>query len=57
MLFALSGTSTYTAATLIDVNGTAAVNLTSATTNVATLATIDASGNTGGVTAVFRCFK
>lgn len=49
---ALSGASTYTAATLIDVNGTAAVNLTGATTNAATLATIDASGNTGGVTAV-----
>lgn len=49
---ALSGASTFTAATLIDVNGTAAVNLTGATTNAATLKTIDASGNSGGVTAV-----
>ena len=49
---ALSGASTYTAATLIDVNGSAAVNLTGATTNAATLQTIDASGNSGGVTAV-----
>lgn len=49
---ALSGASTFTAATLIDVNGTAAVNLTGATTDAATLKTIDASGNSGGVTAV-----
>lgn len=49
---ALSGASAFTAATLIDVNGTAAVNLTGATTNAATLKTIDASGNSGGVTAV-----
>ncbi len=49
---ALSGASTFTAATLIDVNGTAKVDLTGATTNAITLATIDASGNTGGVTAV-----
>lgn len=49
---ALSGASAFTAATLIDVNGSAAVNLTGATTNAATLQTIDASGNTGGVTAV-----
>lgn len=49
---ALSGASTFTAATLIDVNGSASVNLTGATTDAATLETIDASGNTGGVTAV-----
>lgn len=49
---ALSGASNFTAATLVDVNGTAAVNLTGAITNAATLKTIDASGNSGGVTAV-----
>lgn len=49
---ALSGAHVLTAATLIDVNGTAAVNLTGAITNAATLATIDASGNAGGVTAI-----
>ncbi len=49
---ALSGAHSFTAATLIDVNGTAVVNLTGATTNAATLKTIDASDNTGGVTAV-----
>lgn len=49
---ALSGAHTLTAATQITVNGTATVDLTGATTNAATLATINASGNTGGVTAV-----
>jgi S-layer protein len=49
---ALSGASAYTAATLIDVNGSAAVNLTGAIANATTLQTIDASGNTGGVTVV-----
>lgn len=48
----LSGASTFTAASLIDVNGSATVDLTGATTNAATLQTIDASGSTGGVTAV-----
>lgn len=49
---ALSGAHVFTAATAINVNGTAAVNLTGATTNAATLTSINASGNSGGVTAV-----
>lgn len=49
---ALSGAHVLTAATGITVNGTATVDLTGAITNAATLLKIDASGNSGGVTAV-----
>lgn len=49
---ALSGASTFTAAKTITVKGSATVNLTGAITDAVTLTTIDASGNTGGVTAV-----
>jgi len=48
----LSGASTFTAATAFDINGSAKVDLTGATTNAATLETINAADNTGGVTAV-----
>nr|WP_320115708.1 hypothetical protein [uncultured Desulfuromonas sp.] len=48
----LSGASTFTAATAFDINGSAKVDLTGATTNAATLETINAADNTGGVTVV-----